>query len=526
MLEKINNKLFYFIVILIFSLSINQYFGYFGVNPLDNFTIYNSGYLILEKQVPFNDYWVITGPLLDYLQAFFFKIFGINWSSYIFHASIFNFFFSIIIFFFFIKLGLDISLSFLFAFFSALIFYPSVSTPFVDHHSIFFSIISVLMFILAINFKNTFYWLLVPFFLILGFFSKQTPSSYFFLLICFFYFYYLLIYKDYKSFFLLALSSFLLISITFFLFYIEKIDFNLFLNQYIKFASSVGSERISAGSFLELSFSRYFLKFKLIHISYFTLLFLLFYKFIKVKKNYFFSIEFITLSVVIFSNFLLIFHQLLTLNMKIIYLIIPLNYGLSVLFLKKNIKKNNIIIFLVALCFLSTIYNFNKYVLKRYFVLANYYNANKTFKTEIIDKKTKFNWVTTFNLDSKQEVEAINESVNTILELEKNNNDKFVIITDYQFIFSSFKIKNNVFINKLYHEGVSYPSFENKNFNYYKYYFLTKIKKNNVKKIYIIQPTWSNEKNFYLKFLFQDNCATSFKIVNLIIIDLKECKIL
>lgn len=71
-----------------------------------------------------------------------------------------------------------------------------------------------------------------------------------------------------------------------------------------------------------------------------------------------------------------------------------------------------------------------------------------------------------------------------------------------------------------------YPSFENKNFNYYKYYFLTKIKKNNVKKIYIIQPTWFNEKNFYLKFLFQDNCATSFKIVNLIIIDLKECKIL
>ena len=99
--KKFNTKFFYSIIILIFSISVNQYFGYFGVNPLDNFTIYNSGYLILEKQVPFNDYWVITGPLLDYLQAFFFKIFGINWSSYIFHASIFNFFFSIIIFFFF-----------------------------------------------------------------------------------------------------------------------------------------------------------------------------------------------------------------------------------------------------------------------------------------------------------------------------------------------------------------------------------------------------------------------------------------
>ena len=71
--KKFNTKFFYSIIILIFSISVNQYFGYFGVNPLDNFTIYNSGYLILEKQVPFNDYWVITGPLLDYLQAFFLK---------------------------------------------------------------------------------------------------------------------------------------------------------------------------------------------------------------------------------------------------------------------------------------------------------------------------------------------------------------------------------------------------------------------------------------------------------------------
>lgn len=523
--KKFNNKFFYSLSILIISLSVNQYFGYFGVNPIDNFTHYNSGYLILEKYVPFNDYWVHMGPLLDYLQAFFFKIFGINWSSYIFHASIFNFLFSIIIFFFFIKLGLNINLSFLFVILTALIFYPSVSTPFFDHHSIFFSISSVLMFILAINFKNTIYWLLIPFFLILGFFSKQTPSGYFFLLISFFYFYYLLIYKDYKSLLLLAVSSVFLISITYFLFYIEQIDFNFFFNQYLKFPSSMGGERISSGSFLEFSLSRYFLKFKLIHLSYLTLFFLLFYKMYKLK-NYFLSIEFMTISIVIVSNFVLIFHQLLTLNMKFIYLIIPINYGFSVLLLKRNLKKNNIIIFLIFLCILSSIYNFNKYVIKRHFILAKNYDANKVFKTKIIDKKTNFNWITTFNIDPQKEVSAINESVKSILELEKNNINKFVIITDYQFIFSSFDIKNNIFINKVYGEGVSYPSFENINFNYYREYFLAKIKKNNVKKIYIIQPTWFNEKNFYLNLLFQNNCVSSFEIVNLFIIDLKECKIL
>ena len=67
---------FFYLVILIFSISINQYYGFFAVNPLDNFTIYHSGNLILNGQKPFQDYWVTTGLTLDTIQYLFFKFFG------------------------------------------------------------------------------------------------------------------------------------------------------------------------------------------------------------------------------------------------------------------------------------------------------------------------------------------------------------------------------------------------------------------------------------------------------------------
>ena len=41
---------------------------------------------------PFKDTWVTVGPLLDYLQAGFFKLFGVNWFSYVLHGSVFNIF--------------------------------------------------------------------------------------------------------------------------------------------------------------------------------------------------------------------------------------------------------------------------------------------------------------------------------------------------------------------------------------------------------------------------------------------------
>ena len=89
------SKVLYLLILFFFSTSINQYYGNLGLCPIDSFWFFNSGYDILNGHYPFKDYWTIAGPFIGYTQAFFFKIFGVSWFSYVFHASIFNFLISI-----------------------------------------------------------------------------------------------------------------------------------------------------------------------------------------------------------------------------------------------------------------------------------------------------------------------------------------------------------------------------------------------------------------------------------------------
>ena len=51
--------------------------------PLDDLQNFNSGYRVLNGDFPFKDYYSISGPLLDIFQSFFYKLFGINWNSFI-----------------------------------------------------------------------------------------------------------------------------------------------------------------------------------------------------------------------------------------------------------------------------------------------------------------------------------------------------------------------------------------------------------------------------------------------------------
>ena len=94
----LNDKIFFTILLIIFSFYFNYYYANLGVFPIDTFAFFDTGYNILNGRHPFKDIWVTTGPFVDYLQAFFFKIFGLNWSSYIIHGSSLN---ALITYFFF-----------------------------------------------------------------------------------------------------------------------------------------------------------------------------------------------------------------------------------------------------------------------------------------------------------------------------------------------------------------------------------------------------------------------------------------
>ena len=61
-----NKKYLFISLIVIFSFFVNFYYAHIGVMPSDNFVLYNGGNRVLNGYVPYKDYWLITGPILDY----------------------------------------------------------------------------------------------------------------------------------------------------------------------------------------------------------------------------------------------------------------------------------------------------------------------------------------------------------------------------------------------------------------------------------------------------------------------------
>ena len=89
-----------------FSFFINYHYGFIGIMPMDNTVLFNGGFRVLKGYVPFTDYWLVTGPLLDYLNALFFKFLGLSWSTFILHSSAVNVLITIASYFLFINLDL------------------------------------------------------------------------------------------------------------------------------------------------------------------------------------------------------------------------------------------------------------------------------------------------------------------------------------------------------------------------------------------------------------------------------------
>ena len=179
--KKINIS--YIIILLFFSLFFNQIFGNLGLNPIDSFFSFNTGYDILKGHFPFKDYWTITGPFIGFAQALFFKLFGVSWSVYVFHASVINSILTLFIFFTLRKFDLNLHYSFLYSFLISILAYPSIGTPYVDHHAAYLSLIALLCFILAIKTNLKIYWFILPIVLGISFLTKQTPTGYAFVII-------------------------------------------------------------------------------------------------------------------------------------------------------------------------------------------------------------------------------------------------------------------------------------------------------------------------------------------------------
>ena len=73
---------------------------------------------------------------------------------------------------------LNIYYSFIYSLLFSVLAYPTSGTPFMDHHSAFFSLLGIYNLILAIKSEKKLYWILLPIFFGFAFLSKQVPSSY------------------------------------------------------------------------------------------------------------------------------------------------------------------------------------------------------------------------------------------------------------------------------------------------------------------------------------------------------------
>ena len=501
------NKNYLFIsTIVIFSFLTNFHYAHIGVMPMDNFVLYNGGYRVLNGYVPFSDYWLVTGPLLDYLNALFFLIGGVSWKVYIIHSSLFNSLIALSTYFFLINLELNKNFSFFYSILFSLLMYPVVGTPFVDHHSTIFTILAYYLVIIGIKKNNKNHFLFVPFLICLAFLSKQTPAAYGLIgLIFIFSIYIFLNKKDFIDIIkpILYGSIFSILFIIFF-FYLAKINFLDFFQQYILFAKTIGDNRLLNNIF---NFRSVFLEYKFLNVLIILLIFILFKltdKFTKNKKDF----------IIIFSSlllsFLLIFHQIITLNQNYIFFLIPLVAALIHKFQNKIFHKNKLLLYCsILIC----IYAVGKYHMRfnehRKFNELEKVNLKQAVDAEILHSSLSgLKWITlNYPNNPNKEILYLKEAMQII----KDDNRKKTLITPYQFIAPALFIYDNS-PNQWHHPTVSFPIKGQKYFSFYKNFFIKSLKENNIEVIYVIDKNGGE----ILNLILNQKCFSTKKVGEMI----------
>ena len=179
LIKKDKLNIFLLFLISIYSFYINFHFSNIGTFPIDTFLHFDSSYRVFKNEYPVKDFWIVSGFIIDFIQSFFFKLFGANWNSYIIHSSLINVVISLFTYYFFLQLKIAPLVSFIYTLCFATLAYTISGTPFVDHHATFFLLIGTYMIIYALNKKDKILlWPIIVFLFSLSFLSKQVPVAY------------------------------------------------------------------------------------------------------------------------------------------------------------------------------------------------------------------------------------------------------------------------------------------------------------------------------------------------------------
>ena len=479
--KKFNYRnLFYLIFLTLFSFLINQYYASRGAFPVDTFFHFDNSFRILKGETPFNDFWTVSSVFLNYLGACFFYIFGVSWKSYVLHASFINVLLTLSTFLVLKKFNLKIDYCFLYSLSFSILAYPSSGTPFVDHHSAFFSLLAFYCLLIGIDTNKKIYWVLIPFFSGFAFLSKQVPAAYVILSIILIMIFYSYNKKNLRgiTYSLIGTTIFLFL---FFIFGIsQKINFIYFLEQYILYPQTIGSQRFQN---LAFSFGGIIGHFKFIHLAIIPLLFLNCKKYL-MEKKYIKTNDFLIFLSLLFLTISLISHQLLTKNQTFIFFLIPILCAFShASFFNTKLKyKRNICYLIIFICLFATFKYHLRFNENRKFHELTRTNLNISIDASKIDKKLSgLKWVTPEYKDQPQkEIDYINKIKSHLANDTRNK----MIITNYLF-FSSILDERLHMPSIAMVDNTTHPMKGNRYFAKFKNLMIRSIKKNNISVIYL-----------------------------------------
>ena len=146
-------------------------------------------------------------------------------------------------------------------------------------------------------------------------------------------------------------------------------------------------------------------------------------------------------------------------------------------------------------------------------------DLNKAISAQFLDARfNKLKWITRdFEDNLDEEILLLKDSISII----KNDPRTKMVITEYQFI-GAFIDQYVHTLNRWYtHNNVSYPLRNHKYYEFYKIFFINKIKSNNIEVIYILEPIKLSNFNIYIN----NNCTKEYK-ENLILTSyvIQECE--
>jgi hypothetical protein len=165
-----------------FGLLVNLYYGRLGFMPLDQGIVFDGAWRMMQGQVPYRDFTAPNALVPSLLQVPYFAVFGVTWFAFVLHASVINGLFSAGTYALLRRLEASRLEAAAFAALTAFFFYPPNGTPFMDQHAFFFTALAFATVYVGSTTASARHarwcWIVLPWLLALGYFSKQIPTAF------------------------------------------------------------------------------------------------------------------------------------------------------------------------------------------------------------------------------------------------------------------------------------------------------------------------------------------------------------